>query len=911
MKAESNLRRQWRVAAIAGVLALSGVSTAQADTYVHNAWGNSNVIFGPACNNPPASALQFNATRNPTDGNPPFQGNKLLMLSDASYTQPYFNCVESTTWTSTSAQRKAATIDGVYENPNPTSIDDFYLPIQRSITLRNLTLQNVDLSTETVDFNFRPVSGDSSLTLNNSSLNTLNRPGFYLPAHFNLAASGDSLIRGWTGRIDSQTTLNVTPGGKLTLDWCGNMNASLVTSSMYFAQIDNAATIDGGTLRLQQSYVTFGASAFDPAHPSKMTFKNAARLEVTGDNSTLVADAFDFINSTLMLANNNNLRVRGTLTLDTTSVVVGSSGVVGVPALVVKGLSTMALGDPRGLYVQPVQAGAMQMQADAILTLTGTGGLQTEFLDFVAPGGGHQYGQIVINDNAELITGTDGIFRLQHGDIVTINRTGEFVSGLMLARKGGVINYGLSNQVTNHLTNHGQIDADDQGAFYFFGDATILGGSEGKVSINSGGVLGAGLGAVQPAIQRLTTNNTVELDNFSTLQLTLDPTNSTHDQVRVGSTLWIEQWAGLNLSVVNDKVLLSGTKFILVDYNGWQGNYAQKTFNGYPDGSTLVLGLNTYQIKYADSGDAGYAGAITLTVVAPVPPAATLLPATQTLTGTVGIAFTPSAAMVPTGFVGAVTYSITPILPAGLSLAIATGIISGVPAEILASTPFTIRGVGATSGVAMVTATIAVGTGSQTISFSPTPPPTFAPSGGFLVSASASSSLPVTFASTTLAVCTVVDDTVFMLSAGTCTIVASQAGNINYNPAPPVTQSIIIAKAQPALILSADPGFIVLGGSSMLTTKSDSAGAISYAVTGPCTLHGVNELRGNAIGTCSVTAIQAADGNYNAGRSDPLAVEVRPVPPIPTLSDWALLILASMLVALTGWPIRGLSRRRA
>ena len=105
-----------------------------------------------------------------------------------------------------------------------------------------------------------------------------------------------------------------------------NMNADLVTSTMYFGEIDNTATIDGGTLRLQQSYVTFGSSAYDPAHPSKMTFKNAARLEVTGDNSKLVADEFDFINSTLMLADNNNLWVRGTLNLDAASVVVGSNG---------------------------------------------------------------------------------------------------------------------------------------------------------------------------------------------------------------------------------------------------------------------------------------------------------------------------------------------------------------------------------------------------------------------------------------------------------------------------------------------------------------------------------------------------------------------------------------------------------
>jgi hypothetical protein len=507
-----------------------------------------------------------------------------------------------------------------------------------------------------------------------------------------------------------------------------------------------------------------------------------------------------------------------------------------------------------------------------------------------------------VNDGAQLITGTDGIFNISHGAVVTINRTDAYVYGLMTARNGGVIEYGLSNQVTNHLTNHGSISVPDGGALNFYGDSTILGGSEGLVEIVSGGVLGAGTGAVQPAINRLTTGNTVRLENFSTLQITLDPTNLTNDQVRVGSTLWIEQWAGLNLSVVNDKPLVAGTKFILVDYNGWQGVYPQKTFNGYPDGSTLVLGANAYQIKYADSGDAGYAAAITLTVVTPAPPLATLVPATQTLSGTVGAAFTPSAALIPSGFIGAVTYSINPKLPAGLGIAIATGVITGVPTEVLASTPFTIRGVGAIYGSATVTVTLAIATGSQTVTFNATPPPTYAPNGGFAISASASSGLPVTFSSSTPLVCTTAEGTVFMLGAGTCTIVANQAGNANYGPAPPATQTLGIAKAQPVLTLSGAPGTLHVGETiALVTTSSDGTGAISYVVSGPCTLVSTNLLRGNAIGTCRVTAMQAADANYNSGQSSPVAIDVQAVPTIPTLSQWGLLLMASMLAMLAGW----------
>ena len=63
----------------------------------------------------------------------------------------------------------------------------------------------------------------------------------------------------------------------------------------------------------------------------------------------------------------------------------------------------------------------------------------------------------------------------------------------------------------------------------------------------------------------------------------------------------------------------------------------------------------------------------------------------------------------------------------------------------------------------------------------------------FIVSATASSGLPVTFMSTTPSVCTtsgVNGTTVNLLSPGTCTINATQAGNATYNPAPDRPRSI-------------------------------------------------------------------------------------------------------------------------
>ena len=74
----------------------------------------------------------------------------------------------------------------------------------------------------------------------------------------------------------------------------------------------------------------------------------------------------------------------------------------------------------------------------------------------------------------------------------------------------------------------------------------------------------------------------------------------------------------------------------------------------------------------------------------------------------------------------------------------------------------------------------------------------------FTVSATASSGLAVTFASTTPSVCTVSGATVTLTAAGTCTIEATQAGDTNYAAATPVDQSFEVIPALPALVSPAN-----------------------------------------------------------------------------------------------------------
>src|ERR1019366_2542120 len=73
----------------------------------------------------------------------------------------------------------------------------------------------------------------------------------------------------------------------------------------------------------------------------------------------------------------------------------------------------------------------------------------------------------------------------------------------------------------------------------------------------------------------------------------------------------------------------------------------------------------------------------------------------------------------------------------------------------------------------------------------------------FAISATASSGLAVTFASTTTTVCTVSASTVTMVAPGTCTIQASQAGNANYAAATSVSQSFAVAKVSQTITFGA------------------------------------------------------------------------------------------------------------
>jgi hypothetical protein len=152
---------------------------------------------------------------------------------------------------------------------------------------------------------------------------------------------------------------------------------------------------------------------------------------------------------------------------------------------------------------------------------------------------------------------------------------------------------------------------------------------------------------------------------------------------------------------------------------------------------------------------------------------------------------------------------------------------------------------------------------------------------GFIVSATASSGLPVSFSAA--GNCFLSSGTiVFVTGAGSCTVTASQSGGLNYNPAPDVSQTFSIAKASQSIIFApladktyGDPDFFV-GGSAY------SGLPVSFTAAGKCTVTGVN-VHLTGAGTCTITASQLGDANWSAAppvsRNFSIASQAPPPPP--------------------------------
>ena len=169
-----------------------------------------------------------------------------------------------------------------------------------------------------------------------------------------------------------------------------------------------------------------------------------------------------------------------------------------------------------------------------------------------------------------------------------------------------------------------------------------------------------------------------------------------------------------------------------------------------------------------------------------------------------------------------------------------------------------------TYNAATTTTTFTFSKAAQTITFAPLTPKTLGMD-SFTVTATASSGLAVSFASSNSGICSVSDSAITLVSAGTCTITASQAGNTNYDAATPVPRSFTISAA----LLITTPS-----GAGLIATY-DSAYTLSLTSSGGATPRSFALLSGTLpSGLTLDTATGVISGTPSAAGSSAITIGV-------------------------------------
>ncbi|MER7274684.1 hypothetical protein ABT369_09525 [Dactylosporangium sp. NPDC000244] len=153
---------------------------------------------------------------------------------------------------------------------------------------------------------------------------------------------------------------------------------------------------------------------------------------------------------------------------------------------------------------------------------------------------------------------------------------------------------------------------------------------------------------------------------------------------------------------------------------------------------------------------------------------------------------------------------------------------------------------------------------AQTITWTPTAD-TQVNAGPVTLAASATSGLTVGFTTATPSVCTVSGTTATLLTVGTCTVHANQAGDATRAAAPQVDDSFEVTKASQTISFTAPADHALAPAPIALSGSATSGLAVTFSSATPavCTVSGAQVTLVSA-GTCSVRADQPGNGTYAA-----------------------------------------------
>jgi hypothetical protein len=178
------------------------------------------------------------------------------------------------------------------------------------------------------------------------------------------------------------------------------------------------------------------------------------------------------------------------------------------------------------------------------------------------------------------------------------------------------------------------------------------------------------------------------------------------------------------------------------------------------------------------------------------------------------------------------------------------------------------------NAAASVPQVLTVSRANQTITFGALSARTYGEA-PFVLTATASSGLAVSYVSSDPAVATVAGNTVTILSAGSTTLTASQSGNGNYNGATSVPQVLTVSRANQTITFGTLSDRTYGEAPFALTATASSGLAVSYVSSDPL----VASVAGNMVsilkaGSTTITATQAGNGNYNVATSVPQMLTV-------------------------------------
>ncbi len=155
-----------------------------------------------------------------------------------------------------------------------------------------------------------------------------------------------------------------------------------------------------------------------------------------------------------------------------------------------------------------------------------------------------------------------------------------------------------------------------------------------------------------------------------------------------------------------------------------------------------------------------------------------------------------------------------------------------------------------------------------------------------VASISAPSNLAISYTSATPLICSISGTTVTIITVGTCTIEANQAGDLNFTAATAVQQSITITQAPQVITFGTLTNRAIGSGSfTVAATGGASAIALVYASTtgAVCSVTGGNNVNLLTTGTCTITAAQGGNANYLAATTVPQSFQILSVAASATL----------------------------